>query len=254
MSNSNAELVLIDVAKTYVPGPTVLGGISMQLGPGESAAVTGPSGSGKSTLLNIIGSLDRPTSGVVRFGDIDIAALRGAALAEFRARRVGFVFQDHHLLPQLTALENVLLPSLAVPRPDAADRARSLLHRVHLLDRADSFPARMSGGERQRVAIARALVNQPHLLLCDEPTGNLDLAAGQEIISLLLELAAEDKATVLVVTHNLTLAARLSRRFELASGLLSESPGAPGGRPIPPNPSPGGPLPPKPSEGGRTTR
>ena len=220
MAAFDGELVLTNVAKTYEPSNEVLRDVSFSVGPGETVAVVGPSGCGKSTLLNIIGSLDKPSSGTVRLGDIDVAGLSGAALAAFRSQEVDFVFQDHHLLPQLTALENVLLPSLAAKSGDATSRARELLDRVGLLDHADSFPAQMSGGERQRIAIARALINRPRLLLCDEPTGNLDQKAGQNVVSLFLELATE--TTVVMVTHNLELAERLSRCVELRGGRVSE--------------------------------
>ncbi len=157
-------LAVEGVRKDYVSPAgrhSVLRDVSFGLGPGESVAVVGPSGAGKSTLLNIIGSLDRPTAGSVRLGRIEVGELEGAALAEFRSRRVGFVFQDHHLLPQCSALENVLLPTLAASDPGAPARARELLERVGLGERLDSFPAELSGGERQRVAVARSLVNGP---------------------------------------------------------------------------------------------
>jgi len=199
----------------------VLRGLSFSARPGETVAVIGASGSGKSTLLNIIGSLDAPTSGAVRLGELDVTALSGDALAEYRRHRVGFVFQDHHLLPQCTALENVALPSLAARDARAGlERARTLLARVGLDGRQNDFPQRLSGGERQRVAIARALVNAPQLVLCDEPTGNLDRATAQEVAALFVELAAEHGAMFIVVTHNLELAQRFSRRLELRDGLL----------------------------------
>ncbi len=200
----------------------VLKDASLGLGPGESVAVVGPSGAGKSTLLNIIGSLDRPTAGSVRLGDIEVGALKGAALAGFRSRRVGFVFQDHHLLPQCSALENVLLPTLAARDAGAPGRARELLERVGLGERLDSFPAELSGGERQRVAVARSLVNGPPLLLCDEPTGNLDHETASEVAALFLELSRERGVMLVVVTHNLEQAGLFGRCLELRDGVLHE--------------------------------
>ncbi len=215
-------LVVCKVCKTYEPSNEVLRDISTIVHPGETLAVVGPSGSGKSTLLNIIGSLDELTSGGIQLGDTRIDRLAGPALAEFRASTVGFVFQDHHLLPQLTALENVLLPSLAAAGGDATSRAVELLGRVGLGEHANSFPAQMSGGERQRIAVARAMINEPRLLLCDEPTGNLDHETGGSIVSLFLELAKESYVTVIMATHNLDLAGRLSRCGELRGGGLHE--------------------------------
>jgi len=205
---------------------TVLGGVSLIAEPGETLAIVGPSGSGKSTLLNLIGSLDQPTSGTVRLGDVEVTALRGRALAQFRAKRVGFVFQDHHLLPQLTAAENVALPTLApgADRREARERVRERLGQVGLQPRQDAFPGQLSGGERQRVAIARALINSPGLLLCDEPTGNLDRDMGAQVVSLLLELAAAQGVTVLMVTHNLEHASRFGRVLQLQDGRLSPLP------------------------------
>jgi lipoprotein-releasing system ATP-binding protein len=207
---------------------TILDDVDCVFEPAETIAVVGPSGSGKSTLLNIIGSLDQPTAGRVMLGEIDVTSLTGTALAEFRSRSVGFVFQDHLLLPQLTALENVLLPTLAQDQSDRAqrsapteERAAQLLEMVGLSPRQHAFPAQLSGGERQRVAIARALINQPGLLLCDEPTGNLDRTTGAEVVSLLLDLAAQQGVTVLMVTHNLEQAARFGRCFELVGGKLT---------------------------------
>jgi len=225
---TDCQLRLNNVTKIYeTPGGLlcVLEDISLSVNPGETVAVVGPSGSGKSTLLNIIGSLDKPTAGEVWLGEIRVDALSGDALAEFRARRVGFVFQEHHLLPQLTAMENVLTPTLALREkdPDAEDRATELLDRLGVLDRSDAFPAQMSGGERQRIAIARAMINQPTLLLCDEPTGNLDRDTGLKTARLFLELAKERKVAVIMVTHNLELARLFQRCFELRERKLHES-------------------------------
>lgn len=203
---------------------TVLAGVNLTVEPGETLALVGPSGSGKSTLLHLLGALDQPTSGTIHLGDTEVSALQGEALADYRARRVGFVFQDHHLLPQLTALENVLLPTLALGAPASAAveaRAEELLQRVGLGERRNAFPGKLSGGERQRVAVARALINQPALLLCDEPTGNLDQQRGAEVVDLLLELAADQGVTVVMVTHNLQHAQRLGRVLELCTGCLA---------------------------------
>jgi ABC-type lipoprotein export system ATPase subunit/glycosyltransferase involved in cell wall biosynthesis len=224
-------LRISDVFKEY-PTPTqplvVLRGVSFEVEAGETLAIVGPSGSGKSTLLNIIGTLDRPTRGAVRIGDIDPFALGAGALAHFRSRRVGFVFQDHHLLPQCTAVENVLIARLAAGNVSDADarRAAELLGMVGLADRARHLPSELSGGERQRVAIARALMNGPELLLCDEPTGNLDTKSSQAIGELLLRLAAETNAILIAVTHSPALAAMFGRQMRMLDGALSDSVGA----------------------------
>lgn len=223
MSTNNDILTLAHIEKSF-PSPTgavtVLRDISLTVPAGEALAVLGPSGVGKSTLLNIIGGLDVPTSGTVQLGEVLVTALVGQALSDYRARRVGFVFQDHHLLPQLTALENVLLPTLPAHAGNRVADASDLLRRLGVAERAQAFPAQLSGGERQRVAIARALINEPALLLCDEPTGNLDNETGGAIIDLLLELARQQRVTVLMVTHNLAYAARFDREVTLGHGLL----------------------------------
>ena len=230
------ELILDNLTKRFAnPDGTeraILDAVSRTVVPGETVAIVGPSGSGKSTLLNIIGSLEPPTSGTVRLGDLDVCALTGKALSQYRATRTGFVFQDHHLLPQLTALENVLLPTLAASAgAGAAQRARELLETVGLTARADAFPAQMSGGERQRVAIARALINGAQLLLCDEPTGNLDRETGAAVIDLLLDLARDQGVTVLMVTHNAAHAGRFASCYELRDGKLApRAPAASGSR------------------------
>ena len=217
-------LVVEGLTKDYdSPGGTlnVLRDVALIVQAGEAVAVIGPSGAGKSTLLNIIGALDRPTAGTVRLGEVEVSALAGAELAAFRSRRVGFVFQDHHLLPQCTAMENVLVPTLALrDRAGSAERAAELLERVGLAERADHFPARLSGGERQRVAIARAMINGAPLLLCDEPTGNLDRETGGRVADLFLELVRERDMMLLLATHDHELAARADRRFELRGGAL----------------------------------
>ena len=210
-----AQLVVENVSKQY---PTrgeplvVLRDVSLELAAGENAAIVGPSGSGKSTLLSIIGTLERPTAGRVLLDDQDPSQLDEPRLAAFRNRRIGFVFQDHYLLPQCSVLENVLVPTVADGRTTAAavDRARMLLDRVGLAARLDHRPAELSGGERQRAAIARALINQPDLLLADEPTGNLDRSTALKVGELLLELQAQEKMMLLVVTHSDRLAALLT--------------------------------------------
>jgi len=220
-------LTVSGVRKEFeAPGGTllVLRDVSFEMTAGETLAVVGPSGSGKSTLLNIIGSLDRPTAGSVKLGALEVTGLDGVALADYRARRVGFIFQDHHLLPQLTALENVILPTLAAGYTAGADRACTLLERVGLADRMDYLPVRLSGGERQRVAVARAMINGPPLLLCDEPTGNLDRETAQRVAEIFVELAAEHSVMLVVVTHNMGLARNFRRCLELRHGTLNQLP------------------------------
>jgi len=223
-----ANLQVTDVTKefpTRAEPLTVLRGVSLQLSAGENLAILGPSGSGKSTLLYIIGTLDRPTSGSVTLGGQDPFVLDERGLADFRNHRIGFVFQDHHLLPQCSVIENVLVPALAGGHPtiDDTERANRLLERVGLGNRLGHRPAELSGGEKQRVAIARALVRKPTLLLADEPTGNLDRSTANSVAELLLELQAEEEMMLLVVTHSLELARQLSRRLELDDGRLQET-------------------------------
>jgi lipoprotein-releasing system ATP-binding protein len=214
------------LAKDYPTrsGPlSVLRDVNLELERGEAAAVMGPSGSGKSTLLHILGTLDTPTRGRVQIEDTDPFALPERDLAGFRNRRIGFVFQDHHLLPQCSVLENVLIPTL-VAREDrtAIDKwARELLDRVGLSDRLDHRPAELSGGERQRVAVARALVHRPVLLLADEPTGNLDRRSAQAIGRLLLELHREERNILVVVTHSAELAETFPRVLSMEDGALT---------------------------------
>lgn len=222
---TNAGLRATDVHKSYatVGEPlVVLRGVSLSLAPGETLAIVGPSGSGKSTLLNILGTLDRPTSGSVSLGGIDPFALSAPELAKFRSHRVGFIFQDHHLLPQCTAVENVVLPKLAAGKVTKDDTARAsqLLEQVGLAGRSSHLPSELSGGERQRVAVARALMNRPSLLLCDEPTGNLDSKNSQAIGDLLLSVAGQAGAMLVVVTHSATLAEMFGRRVRMADGVL----------------------------------
>ena len=207
------------LAKTYptARGPLpVLTDVSFSLSRGDAASIMGPSGSGKSTLLYIVGGLEPPTRGTVTLDGADPFALDERKQAAFRNSQVGFVFQDHLLLPQCTVLENVLVPTLVgAPDAGAAGRARSLLEQVGLADRLDHRPAELSGGERQRVALARALVRQPPLVVCDEPTGNLDRRSAETITSLLFTLHAQQNNVLLVVTHNPELANRCSVRYRL---------------------------------------
>ena len=212
-------LTVSSVTKDY-PTPTgplrILENVSFSMAPGEAAAIMGPSGSGKSTLLYILGALDRPTGGNVTLGGDDPFTLKANALAAFRNRRIGFVFQDHALLPQCSVMENVLVPTLVgAPDREAPSRAKALVDRVGLGSRLGHRPAQLSGGEKQRVAIARALVRQPQLLLCDEPTGNLDAESADAVATLLFELHQAQKTVLVVVTHSDALAARFPVRFHL---------------------------------------
>ncbi|NQU45364.1 ABC transporter ATP-binding protein [bacterium] len=201
----------------------VLDGVDLEVGAGESAAIMGPSGSGKSTLLHILGTLDTPTGGSLSLGGENPFDLSPEKLADFRNRRVGFVFQDHYLLPQCTALENVLIPALVQAkssRDDAAKRAAELLERVGLGKRRDYHPGELSGGESQRVAIARALINRPAIVLCDEPTGNLDQDTGSEIAEVFLRIQHEDEVALVLATHDSALAERFDRIVRLVKGRL----------------------------------
>ena len=203
----------------------VLQDASLSLQRGESAAIIGPSGSGKSTLLSILGTLDAPTSGSYQLADVAPFSLDERELAAFRSRHIGFVFQDHHLLPQCSVIENVLVPLLAdgaATEPDIV-RAEELLLRVGLNDRRDHRPAQLSGGERPRAALARALLRNPTLLLADEPTGNLDRTTAASMADLMLELQREHNLILIAVTHSPALAERLQKRFELDAGRLIES-------------------------------
>jgi lipoprotein-releasing system ATP-binding protein len=220
------ELQLDDIRRSYEGGAAtveVLRGISLAMQPGEALAITGPSGSGKSTLLHIIGTLDSPSSGSLTIGGEDPFALSEPELARFRNQTIGFVFQDHHLLPQYSVLENALIPTLAFPgNDDGRGRAAELLDGVGLSHRLEHRPAQLSGGERQRVAIARALINRPKLLLCDEPTGNLDVETATSVADLILELHEQERNILIAVTHSLELAARFPRRSELREGKCRE--------------------------------
>ena len=216
-----------DLVKEY-PAPngslTVLAGVSLKLSPGESIAITGPSGSGKSTLLHIIGALEPPTSGKVTLEGIDPYHLDQKRLAAFRNYKIGFVFQDHCLLPQCTVLENVLIPTLVSnTNQDQNGHAKKLIEQVGLSHRIDHKPAELSGGEKQRVALARALINRPALVLCDEPTGNLDRASADVVASMLLEMHAEQQNILVIVTHSSELAARLPIRYEMSDQQMKQA-------------------------------
>jgi putative ABC transport system ATP-binding protein len=200
----------------------VLSGVNMAIADGETVAIVGPSGSGKTTLLILLAGLEKPTSGTIEFGGEDIVALDGDSLADIRRDQLGIVFQSFHLVPSLTALGNVSLPVEIGGRENARDSARDLLRRVGLEDRAHHYPSQLSGGEQQRVAIARSLVHSPGLLLADEPTGNLDIHTGAQIIELLFELSAETGSTMVLVTHDNEVARRCKRVFHLTDGKLIE--------------------------------
>ncbi len=220
-----ADLVIDDITKEF---PTrgqpliVLRGVSLELSAGQNVAILGPSGSGKSTLLHIVGTLEEPTSGTIWLRGQNTLALAEPALAHFRNRHIGLVFQDHHLLPQLSVLENVLIPTLADGGAGrtAVERARDLLNRVGLAERMEHRPAELSGGERERVAVARALIQKPEILLADEPTGNLDRTTAMVVAKLLLELQQQENAMLIVVTHSTQLAGQMQRQLELDEGRL----------------------------------
>jgi len=199
---------------------TILNDVSLSVKRGETAAVVGPSGAGKSTLLALLAGLDEPTSGQVWLGDEELTALDEDGRARLRNRQVGFIFQSFHLLPSLTALENVLLPLELGGIDHEAERAREALDQVGLDSRLHHYPRQLSGGEKQRVAIARAFVAEPSLLFADEPTGNLDNKTGERIMSLLFDLNAAAETTLVLVTHDLTAASRCHRIIELAAGRL----------------------------------
>jgi lipoprotein-releasing system ATP-binding protein len=214
---------LSKIYETSAGALTVLNDVSLTLAAGNAACVTGPSGSGKSTLLYALGGLEPPSSGTVRLDTTDVYSLAPPALAAFRNRRIGFVFQDHCLLPQCTVLENVLIPTLVGDaQDDAVGWAKELLQRVNLSARVDHRPGELSGGEKQRAAIARALVRHPQLLLCDEPTGNLDADTAGIVADLLLQLHREQRTIMVVVTHSAALAERFPRRWSMQHGRLRE--------------------------------
>jgi lipoprotein-releasing system ATP-binding protein len=217
-------LEVSNLSKEYVTprGPVpVLSDVALTLAPGEAASIMGPSGCGKSTLLYILGTLEPPTTGTVTLDGQNPFKLAPSALATFRNSQIGFVFQDHCLLPQCTVLENVLIPTLVSPSgADATRRARALIEQVGLTDRADHRPGELSGGEKQRAAIARALIRAPRLMLCDEPTGNLDRASAETVASLLFDLHRRENTILVVVTHSPALASKAEIRFELAERQL----------------------------------
>lgn len=219
-------LNLSHIGKTYptARGPLeVLSDITLSLAAGESAAIMGPSGSGKSTLLYILGALEPPTTGQVTLDGRNPFDLDAKALAAFRNQQIGFVFQDHCLLPQCSVLENVLIPTLVAPTgSNDVQRARDLIEQVGLAERMDHRPAALSGGERQRAALARALVREPRLLLCDEPTGNLDEATAEQVAKVLIDLHRRQETILLIVTHSQQLASKCPIRFELGAGRLAK--------------------------------
>ncbi len=226
MTPAPLSLSVVDLHKSFGSGERrleILRGVSFDLAAGEALAIMGPSGSGKSTLLHRVGTLDNPSSGAIVIGGQQPHSLPEKELALFRNRTIGFVFQDSHLLPQYSVLDNVLVPALAFGNgdPAAGDRARDLLRRVGLEKRLEHRPAELSGGERQRAAVARALINRPAMVLCDEPTGNLDRAAADSVASLLFELHREAGSILIAVTHSLNLARRFERRFDLVDGRCS---------------------------------
>jgi lipoprotein-releasing system ATP-binding protein len=226
---SEKLLELRSLSKNFPSGNEelrILKELDWDLDSGIRVVITGESGSGKSTLLNIIGGLDKASSGVVRVGSLQLDTLDEKALTAYRRDFVGFIFQFHYLLKDFTALENVMLPAFVggLPRKAAMERARALLSDVRLDSRAGHFPSQLSGGERQRVAVARALVNEPQLILADEPTGNLDPANSAHVAELLFELAKKHGKTLVVVTHDERVAARGDLRVHLEAGSFAESP------------------------------
>jgi lipoprotein-releasing system ATP-binding protein len=231
VSTNDVVLEARDVHKSFRQGPVtleVLQGVNIRVSAGERLAIVGASGSGKTTLLQILGGLDRPTSGHVLVDGQDVHELTEDARGALRNRAVGFVYQFHHLLPEFSALENVAMPLLVrrVKTADARKRASEILDRVGLGERLDHRPYQLSGGERQRAAVARALVTQPRLVLADEPTGNLDGVNAEGVFTLMLELNKERGTSLVVVTHDLRLAGRMGRMLEIESGVLRERAGA----------------------------
>lgn len=220
-------VVADNISKIYKTGETnviALRNVNLRIERGEYIAILGPSGSGKSTLLNIIGGLDKPTSGKIYVDGVDLGRLKEGRLARFRAEKIGFVFQFFNLIPTFTALENVMVPAeiIGLKTRDARERAERILARVGLEGRFNHFPSQLSGGEQQRVAIARALINNPPLLLCDEPTGNLDTKTGAEIVELLSEINSEYKTTLVIVTHDQRIAKAADRIVNLVDGQIVE--------------------------------
>lgn len=224
-----ALLSLTSISKSYgtgnnSSGRTVLNGISLDIGEGETIAILGPSGSGKSTLLNIIGTLDKPDSGAMLFGGISINTYSEKYLATFRNREIGFIFQSHYLLPQCTVMENVLIPTLPIKdrpfREECHERSIALLKEVGLWEQRNQLPGTLSGGECQRTAVIRALINKPKLLLADEPTGSLDHANGRAVITMMMQLNLEYGTSLIVVTHSEEIAAQMDKAYRLAEGHL----------------------------------
>ncbi|MFC1712794.1 ABC transporter ATP-binding protein [Candidatus Poribacteria bacterium] len=227
MSEQMAEIKTVDLRKSYHSGPVelhVLEGVDIRIKAGEIISIVGASGVGKSTLLNLMGGLDRPTNGTVVYEDQDIFELTDRELARFRSREIGFIFQFHHLLPEFSAIENVMMPALisGKGKRDAQELAAELLRDVGLTERARHRPGELSGGEQQRVAVARALVNKPKVVLADEPTGNLDRKTSEEVHDLLWELNERMNQTFIIVTHNEGLAERSDRIIRLADGRAKE--------------------------------
>lgn len=204
----------------------VLSDVSLKIKEGESIAIVGPSGCGKSTLLNIMGTIDRPTSGQLTFDNIEVSLLKDKELSNFRNKHIGFIFQMHHLLPQLNVIENVILPTLADSahsnKKAISEYAMQLLDQLGIKDKAEQFPGQLSGGECQRVAVARALINKPSLILADEPTGSLDQKSAAQIGALLVEIQEKQNIALAVVTHSMDLADRMHKKFSLKEGKLEE--------------------------------
>ena len=226
MNEPSPDSLIVQQLRKEYPTPAeplvVLRDIEIELARGQSLAVLGPSGSGKSTLLHLIGTLDAPTSGQIRLGGVDPFSLDPLALAHYRNQKIGFVFQEHYLLPQCTLLENVLLPTLALGKPQSAamGRAQDLLGRVGLADRQRHYPSECSGGERQRAPMARARMMQPTLLLADEPTGNLDRKTADQVADVMLDVQRQEGTILLLATHSQALAEKMQRSSELVDGCL----------------------------------
>jgi ABC-type lipoprotein export system ATPase subunit len=219
-------LKLENISKSYAKDRVILDQLNLEINDGERVAIVGPSGSGKTTLLNLIGTLDRPDAGKMVFDGQDLSAMNDQQLAQFRNRKIGFVFQMHHLLPQLSLMENVLLPTLTDPGlqgKETEERAKRLIERVGLSGMVGQKPSELSGGECQRTAVVRALINRPALLLADEPTGALDQKSSGNLTDLLIELNKEEGVALVVVTHSLDVAKKMDRIYRLENGRLVES-------------------------------